>query len=93
MATLGVGGVKYSTLAMPLGVGFLVLSVASLWYRASQRRGYRPLLLGIGGAGVLLAGELAVGSEVVTLSGIGVVIVAPVWNAWPCGVCLQRDRY
>ena len=92
LAALGVGGVTYSTLALPLGVGFLVLAVASLWYRASQRRGYRPLLLGIAGAGLLLAGELAIGSEVVTFSGVGVLIVASVWNAWPSGVCVQRSR-
>lgn len=92
LAALGVGGVTYSNFALPLGVGFLALSVASLWYRASQRRGYRPFLLGIAGAGLLLAGELAVGSEVVTFSGVGVLIVASVWNAWRCGVCVRRNR-
>ena len=93
LAALGVGGVTYSTLALPLGLGFLALSVASLWYRANQRRGYRPLLLGIAGAGLLLAGEMAIGSEVVTFSGVGVLIVASVWNAWRRGVCVGRDRY
>ena len=83
LAAFGVGGVTYSTLALP---------GASLWYPASQRRGYRPLLLGIAGTGLLLAGELVVGSEVVTFSGVGVVIVASVWNAWPCGGCVQRSR-
>lgn len=92
LAALGVGGVTYSTLALPLGVGFLVLSVASLWYRASQRRGYRPLLLGIAGAGFLLTGEMVVGSEVVTFGGVGVLIVASVWNVWPCGVCVQGNH-
>ena len=90
-AALGVGGVTYGTLALRLGVGFLVLAVASLWYRASHRRGYRPLLLGIAGAGLLLTGELAVGSEAVTWSGVGVLIVASAWNARPCGVCTQSE--
>ena len=92
LAALGVGGVTYGSLALPLGVGFLVLAVGSLWYRARQRRGHRPLLLGIAGAGLLLAGELMVGSEVVTFNGVGVLVVASVWNAWPCGVCVRGNR-
>ena len=92
LAAFGVGGVTYSTLALPLGIGFLALAVASLWHRASERRGYRPLLLGAAGAGLLLAGELVAASEAVTFSGVGVLIVASVWNAWPCRVCVQRGR-
>jgi hypothetical protein len=93
LGALGVGGVTYAALGLPLGVGFLIVSLASLGYRGRQRRGYRPFMLGITGAALLLAGEFAVASEVVTFSGVGLLIVAAVWNAWPCGACVNGNNW
>lgn len=76
-------GAAYSTVGLPLGVAFLLLALGSLAYRARDRRGYGPLALGMLGATALLAGELAASSEPLALSGVGLVIVASIWNAWP----------
>jgi mercuric ion transport protein len=43
LSSLGFGFVNYTTYLLPLTILFLILAVASLGYRAKNRRGYKPL--------------------------------------------------
>ena len=61
----------------------LAIALAALAYRASSRRGYRPLLLGVAGSLVALGGKLGIGYDLVTYVGVTVLFAASVWNVWP----------
>ena len=62
---------------------FLLVALVSLSYRAHQRRGYRPFFLGfLASAGVLI-GKFFHESNSVVYSGVTLLVVAAIWNAWP----------
>jgi hypothetical protein len=83
LAALGVAGVEYRSFGLPLGLGFVVVALGSLAFRARARRGYAPLVLGLSGAVVLMIGELTLARESLAITGVGLLIAASVWNAWP----------
>ena len=68
---------------LPITVIALVLVVGALGFRAARRRGYGPLVLGVVAASLLLVGKFALDMAPVLYVGIGLLIVASVWNAWP----------
>lgn len=63
--------------------GALIVSLGFLAYRAKRRRGYRPLLLGIGAVALIIAGKFVIPMTSVFYSGIVLLIVASLWNSWP----------
>jgi hypothetical protein len=67
----------------PLTVLFLVVTVASLAYRAGSRRGFGPFVTGMVASVLLLVGNFAVESGALVYAGIVILIAASVWNAWP----------
>ena len=87
----------YAAIASALGLGFLVrsqylfaitlvflfLANATLSFRARQRHGYGPVLLGVGSSIVVLVGKFSVDSALALYCGVGMLMVASVWNAWP----------
>jgi hypothetical protein len=83
LGALGVASAEYASIGVPLGLLFLALALGSLAYGARERRGYAPLGLGTLAAGELLAGELALERESVAIAGVGLLIAASLWNAWP----------
>ncbi len=103
LSSLGVGFVDYTPYLLPLTVTFLAIAVGALAYRASARRGYGPFILGVVGAVVALAGMFGFGSDPVAWGGLGVLVVASVWNTWPvrrkapseddaaCPACVQAN--
>jgi hypothetical protein len=77
---------------------FLVLAVGGLAFRARSRRGYGPFGVGLAAAGVVLAGKFVFESDAAMYGGIGLLVAASVWNAWPksndgvgsCPKCVQQ---
>lgn len=63
--------------------GALIVSLGFLAYRAKRRRGYRPLLLGLGAVTLIIAGKFVIPMTSVFYSGIVLLIVASLWNSWP----------
>ena len=68
---------------LPLTVIALTVAVGGLGWGAGRRRGYGPLGLGLLSAIVLIVGRFVFASDEMTYSGVGALIVASLWNAWP----------
>lgn len=83
LSAMGVSFVNYTPYLFPLTAAFLLLSLIALGWRASQRRGYGPLWMGVAASVVLLAGKFAFDSDVAMYAGMAVLIAASLWNAWP----------
>lgn len=83
LGSMGLNFVNYTAFVVPLTLGFLFLALGSLRYRAAERRGYAPLWVGMGAAAVVLVGQFALTSEPVVYAGVGLLMAASLWNAWP----------
>lgn len=98
LASVGLGFLLDERYLLPLTASFLALAVGALAFRASRRRGYGPFGLGLQAAGIVLLGRFAVRVETATYAGIGLLVTASVWNAWPrrknnaasCPECIQH---
>ena len=82
-SSLGLGFLLSATYLLPLTVGFLLFALAALGYGARQGRGYGPLLLGLAGSGVVLVTKFVVEINAGVYAGIGILVLASLWNAWP----------
>ncbi|CAN5671472.1 hypothetical protein BH23GEM7_BH23GEM7_34250 [soil metagenome] len=83
LGSMGLNFVNYTAFVVPLTVGFLLLALSSLGYRAAERRGYSPLVAGIGAAAVVLFGQFVIASEPVVYGGVVLLMGVSLWNAWP----------
>jgi hypothetical protein len=68
---------------LPLTILALVLAVAALGFRASRRRGYGPLILGVAAAAGLLLGKFIVDSNTAVYGSIAALVGSSLWNSWP----------
>lgn len=57
VSSLGLGFLIPTKYLLPLTIVALALTTAALGYRASERRGYGPLSLGVIAAAMILAGK------------------------------------
>ena len=83
LSSVGLGFLISTKYLLPITMGFLMLSVAVLAFRANQRRGYGPLGLGLVGSAAALIGKFYLNSNSVMYAGITVLVAAAIWNAWP----------
>lgn len=81
LSALGVGFVDYTPWLLPLTSGLMGVALLSLGYRARIRGDYRPFLVGIAGAAVLMIGRFVLESDGVTYAGVALFIGASAWNA------------
>jgi hypothetical protein len=83
LSALGLGFIPLSTTyLLPLTTGFLIVAVAALGFRARQRRGYFPMLLGALAGVVVLYGKFSLESNLVMYAGLAVLVAASVLNTW-----------
>lgn len=84
LSSIGLGFlVPNLTYLLPLTVVFLLIAVGTLAIRARQRRGYVPFSLGMIAAGLILFGKFSLASNPIFYVGLGLLILASVWNSWP----------
>jgi len=83
LSSMGVGFINYTPYLFPLTASFLVLSLIALGWRAQRRRGYGPLFVGLAASALLLIGKFAFESDAAMYTGIGFLVAASFWNAWP----------
>jgi hypothetical protein len=84
LSSLGLGFlVPNARYLLPMTAAFLVLAVGMLAFRARRRHGYVPLALGILAASLILLGKFSLASNPVLYAGLGLLILASVWNSWP----------
>ncbi len=82
LSVFGISFLPTASYLLPLTVAFLVLALVVLGWRARQR-GVGPLLVGSGGAGVMLVGRFVLESHVALGGGLAVLVAAFVWDRWP----------
>ena len=83
LTSIGLGfliSVKY---LLPLTMAFLVLVVATMLFRARDRRGYGPFALTVFAASGVLMGKFVWDTRPVVYGGIALLVIASVWNTWP----------
>jgi len=83
LSSLGLGFINYTSYLLPLTILFLILAVASLSYRAKNRRGYKPLILGVIAAIIVIVSKFVLVSDLAMYGGIALLMSASLWNSWP----------
>ena len=83
LSALGVPVLIGSAVMMPLTVVFMAMAVGSMAYRAKNRRGYGPFLIGLVAAATLIIGKFVFAIESLTYGGLFLLLVATLWNSWP----------
>jgi hypothetical protein len=83
VSALGLGSLISTKYLLPLTIAFLAITAAALGFRASQRHGYGPLWLGLAAAAVVLTGKFYFDAAQAAYVGVGLLVVASVWNSWP----------
>ncbi len=68
---------------LALTAGFLALALFFLGFRARRRWGLGPLGLGAAASAALLVGKFYFESDPAMFAGVGLLMVASLWNAWP----------
>jgi hypothetical protein len=97
-SSVGLGFLLDTAYLFPLTAVFLVLALGALAFRARTRRGHGPFAVGLAAATAVLVGKFVFDSNLAMYSGIGLLVAASVWNAWPnsnsdvdsCSGCVQR---
>jgi hypothetical protein len=83
LSIFGLGSIVKASWLLPLMLFFLGLALAALALRARRRRGYGPLLLGIGGALFILSGKFYLNHDSMIYAGAFFLISASVWSTLP----------
>lgn len=95
LSSVGLGFLGSATYLLPVTVTLLAVSVGSLFFRASNRRGLGPFRLGLVAAVCVLVGKFWFDSPATSYVGVGVLIIASIWNAVPkpnfCAECLPTE--
>ena len=85
LSSVGLGFLISAAYLFPLTLGFLTLTLVALAFRARDRRGFRPFSMGLVAAIAILLGKFLWESKPMIYGGIGMLVAASVWNAWPRG--------
>jgi hypothetical protein len=83
LSSLGLGFLVSTTYLPPVTVAFLGVAVGALAFGASNRRGLRPFGIGVIAASSVVAGKFWLDSATITYAGVGLLVVASVWNVTP----------
>ncbi len=83
LSALGLGFLGTTAYLLRFTAAFLVVAVGALALGAKRHGKHGPLLVGFVGSAVVLLGKFVLGSSPATFGGIGMLIAASVWNAWP----------
>lgn len=82
-SALGLGFFDYTSFLLPVTVVLLLVSLLPLTWKVGRRRSYRPLAIGFIGAILILYGKFWLGNQLLYYIGVGILLVASIWNIWP----------
>jgi hypothetical protein len=83
LGSIGLGFLISTAWLFPLTAAFLTIAVGALAFRARNRRGYAPALLGVVAMVVVLVGKFGLESNATMYGGLVVLVGASLWNTWP----------
>ncbi len=99
LSALGVGFVGTTAYLPPLTAAFLAIAVGALAFAARRHGRHGPLVLGLVGSAIVLLGKFVLDATPATLGGVGMLVAASVWNAWPrratplpCPACVPAAK-
>ena len=87
LSSIGLGFLISTKYLLPLTAAFLILALGALALRARKRQGYGPFAIGVVASLLVVVSKFEWESNPILYGALGLLIVAPVWNAWP-----TRDR-
>ena len=91
LSSMGIGFVNYTKYIFPVTIFMLVISLVSFWWKAENRRGYAPLIVGIIASIALVAGKFYIDDNYLFYTGAMGLVIASIWNVWPvqgkCKTC------
>jgi hypothetical protein len=62
---------------------FLILALIALAFRARQRRGYGPAVIGLIASAAIIAAKFYLNSPAMIYAAVGTLFAASMWNSWP----------
>jgi mercuric ion transport protein len=83
LSSVGLGFLISAKYLFPVTAAFLLLALWVLAFRAKQRRGMGPFLLGSLASATVLTGKFYFDSNPMMYGGVGLLVIASVWNGWP----------
>ena len=83
LSSVGLGFLISAKYLFPVTAAFLLLTLCVLALRARQRRGIGPFLLGFLASATILSGKFYLDSNPMMYCGVGLLVIASAWNAWP----------
>lgn len=83
LSSAGLGFLISTRYLLPLTAAVLVPTLMVLAFRAKNRHGYGPLVLGASAVAGVLVGKFQWESKAVLYFAVGLLVVASIWNAWP----------
>jgi hypothetical protein len=83
LTSLGLGFLISVAYLLPLTAGFLVLALAAMAFRARDRDGYGPFVLGSVAAAGVLIGKFVWESNPIMYGAAGLLVISSLWNTWP----------
>ena len=83
VSSVGLGFLIGTAYLLPITGAFLMLTLAVLGLGAKQRQGYGPFIAGVLASTAILIGKFSLESNPIMYAGVGFLVVASVWNAWP----------
>ena len=83
LSSVGLGFLISARYLLTITAVFLVLALGALAFRAKNRHGYGPFLLGIVSAVCVVIGKFAFQSSLTMYTAVALLVTASVWNAWP----------
>jgi len=83
LTSVGLGFLISAVYLLPLTAAFLVVALIAMVFRARDRHGYGPFVLGIVAAGGVLIGKFVWESNPIMYGAVALLIISSLWNAWP----------
>jgi mercuric ion transport protein len=83
VSSAGVPFLLETAFLFPITLVALALVLGLLAWRATERRGYRPMLLGLASSVVVLIGKFGFDNNPAAYAGATALFAACVWNSWP----------
>lgn len=83
LSSAGLGFLISTKYLLPLTIAFLGIALGALAFRAKNRHGYGPFVLGLIAAIGVLVGKFVWDSNSALYGSVALLVVASLWNAWP----------
>lgn len=83
LSSVGLGFLISTKYLLPLTIAFLGIALGALAFRAKNRHGYGPFVLGLIAAIGVLVDKFEWDSNPALYGAVALLVVASLWNAWP----------